>query len=592
MKPTRKVVIIGGGVAGLTAAHELKERGFSVVVYEREADLGGKARSFLVPEWAHENIVGLPAEHGFRFFPGFYRHLTGTLRRIPFSPGKYVFDNLVDLSTGVFAERDRPFFKFPTERPRSVRQLMRAVRQLFDDPSLGLSVGEASFAVMKLLNAMTMCNERREAELDCITWWDYMRADAFSDAYRTVVVNGLTQNFVAMKAKQSSTKSVINILARLLNNLMTRGSTMDRVLNGPTSDVWITPWVHYLESERGGPPVKFHTNTQVDALIFNSRESRVVGLKLQDDDVGDADACYISAAPVEAMVAILKNTPDILEHDPSLKLLSRLNVNWMSGVMYYLTKFDVPMSRGHVVCLNSNWALTSISQNQFWVRKIDQYGKPKIKGIISVIISDWFAPGNHSGCTAQQSECPGEVAEEALREMQDHLSAMSGIHLDEKNIAGAYVDPALVYHKPLLGLMTAATFAELKRELKPPKVKRSLTKPMIDFIVKDKEPLFINTVNSWACRPTERTGIENLFLASDYIKTNTDLATMEGANEAARRAVNAILDLMGAPQRRCKIFQFDEPAPLAPFKFIDNRLFKLGFPHPSDFVDLFVDFML
>ena len=41
------------------------------------------------------------------------------------------------------------------------------------------------------------------------------------------------------------------------------------------------------------------------------------------------------------------------------------------------------------------------------------------------------------------------------------------------------------------------------------------------------------------------TAIPNLFLASDYIQTYTDLATMEGANEAARRAVNGILDARG-----------------------------------------------
>ena len=30
----KKVIIIGGGVAGMTAAHELGARGFDVVVYE------------------------------------------------------------------------------------------------------------------------------------------------------------------------------------------------------------------------------------------------------------------------------------------------------------------------------------------------------------------------------------------------------------------------------------------------------------------------------------------------------------------------------------------------------------------------------
>lgn len=44
----REVAVLGGGVAGLTAAHELAERGYAVTVYERRA-LGGKARSMDVP---------------------------------------------------------------------------------------------------------------------------------------------------------------------------------------------------------------------------------------------------------------------------------------------------------------------------------------------------------------------------------------------------------------------------------------------------------------------------------------------------------------------------------------------------------------
>ena len=46
--PGRRVAIFGGGVAGLTAAHELVERGFEVVVFEQD-HLGGKAWSIGVP---------------------------------------------------------------------------------------------------------------------------------------------------------------------------------------------------------------------------------------------------------------------------------------------------------------------------------------------------------------------------------------------------------------------------------------------------------------------------------------------------------------------------------------------------------------
>ncbi|OAH14576.1 tRNA 5-methylaminomethyl-2-thiouridine biosynthesis bifunctional protein MnmC [Streptomyces jeddahensis] len=40
-----RVAVLGGGIGGLTAAHELAERGFDVTVYDRRAEWGGKARS-------------------------------------------------------------------------------------------------------------------------------------------------------------------------------------------------------------------------------------------------------------------------------------------------------------------------------------------------------------------------------------------------------------------------------------------------------------------------------------------------------------------------------------------------------------------
>jgi len=57
----------------------------------------------------------------------------------------------------------------------------------------------------------------------------------------------------------------------------------------------------------------------------------------------------------------------------------------------------------------------------------------------------------------------------------------------------------------------------------------------------DGEPLLINTVGSLTLRPNATTEVPNLFLAADFVRTTTDVACMEAANEAARRAVNGIL---------------------------------------------------
>lgn len=93
------------------------------------------------------------------------------------------------------------------------------------------------------------------------------------------------------------------------------------------------------------------------------------------------------------------------------------------------------------------------------------------------------------------------------------------------------------------------------------------------------EPLLVNTVNSWCDRPQAHTNIPNFFLASDYVRTFTDLATMEGANEAARRAVNSIIDRVGVNEPLCDIWNLHEPDILAPFKLHDKKRYEMGLPY-------------
>src|SRR5262245_13868113 len=152
-----KVVVLGGGVAGLSAAHELIERGFTVEVHEKGPTLGGKAQS-------NTYAVGgpglpLPGEHGFRFFPGFYQHLPNTMSRIPFSTS-HVLNNLVTAKQTAVAQETKPLFVFLTHIPNTIQDWLLVLDDWFGRAELGLQPGEAEFFASCLLDFMATCTKR------------------------------------------------------------------------------------------------------------------------------------------------------------------------------------------------------------------------------------------------------------------------------------------------------------------------------------------------------------------------------------------------------------------------------------------------
>ncbi len=171
---------------------------------------------------------------------------------------------------------------------------------------------------------------------------------------------------------------------------------------------------------------------------------------------------------------------------------------------------------------------------------LEQRGDGRVEGILSVDVSAWDVPGRVTGKVAKA--CTNdEIRQEVWAQLVDHIDDGS---LTESNVVTWFLDPAIEFPNP--GEATNA------------------------------EPLLINTAGSWANRPDAGTAIGNLFLAADFVRTHTDLATMEGANEAARAAVNGILDALGSDQPRCDVHPLEEPWVLWPFRQLDRLRWKLG----------------
>jgi uncharacterized protein with NAD-binding domain and iron-sulfur cluster len=515
----KRVAVLGAGVAGMTAAHELAERGFDVHVYERRQIPGGKARSFNSPD-------GLPAEHGFRFFPGFYRHLRHTMERIPY-PGqpRGVRGNLKSVKhVQLFQQRGEPII-FPTRLWRWDTDWLRSIR--FGNPhffisTTGLSPHDVVFVGGLLRKLLKACAERRFAMFEMENWWEFSGAVDRSEQYQRMV-RGLTRSLVAARAEELSVRTGGYILLQLqLAGLRWRGD-IPSVLNGPTSSVWIDPWQRHLE----GLGVQFHFGRTVEEIHYLDRRIREV---IVTDEQGKSEPVtatwYVSALPAEVMLELV--TPAIARAEPGLANLDKLHLRWMNGVMFYLRK-DVALVHGHSIYVDSPWALTSISQNQFWDGvQLGSVGGVKVSGILSVDVSDWETDGVCWHKPAKRCS-KREIEQEVLAQIRCHLAGTDWAHaLDDENIVASFVDDAIVFPNP-------------------------------DEAAVNLEPLLINTAGSWAHRPKAVTKIHNLFLASDYVRTYTDLATMEGANEAARRAVNGILDRSHSTATRCEVWPLGDP---------------------------------
>jgi hypothetical protein len=111
-------------------------------------------------------------------------------------------------------------------------------------------------------------------------------------------------------------------------------------------------------------------------------------------------------------------------------------------------------------------------------------------------------------------------------------------------------------------------------------------------LVKDNlEPLLVNTKNSRVNRPSAATQIPNFVVASDYVLTETDLACMEAANEAARHAVNAVLAATGSSKPPCTIHALQEPEIFRVMQAADELEYKVN-PAQSPLLCRMVDLLL
>jgi len=635
-------------------------------VYERKSACGGKAASTRKEE--------RPREHGFRFFPGWYQHLPDTMKRIPykgarrFFEGASVYDNLTVVESNRICWSNAPSIDVGMHAPRSIDDARNAADLLSRLRQFELTPAEISFFLARLGQYLVSAALGRTEAIAQQTWWEYLEAEGKSRGFQSLI-HATTRLTIAAKAEKVNADTIAKLAIRTLFNWATGN---DRVLNGPTSEVFLDRWREALH-ERG---VRFHFDQElasiklsdvdksIEAVRFTSvsaeaarklrrllpmlvedwpkrtdsrvkpryesnlifagqlatqlevvasksitaewtkiddflkscagssaisytdelgrqydaslRDLEMSASKMEATETGvqeetetDVKASYfIFALPVEQMAYYINRCGTLLDHDPELRRILQLvdHTDWMSGIQFYLGE-RFQSVRGHLVAVDSPWGITALEQTQFWR---DVSLPTEIKSIISVDISAWDKPGKfvHKeafNCTDEEiaREVWGELKQFTARGDQPKV-LRDEMLIDGKLAKGVsfHVDESLVdlADRKKQGAYEYARSIVLSREARPGD---EADEPIVPYIWGPRlrfnvEPLLINGVGTAALRPDVRTGLRNMFLAGDYVRTETDLACMEGANEAGRRAVNALLDAAESSEKRVPLFSFVE----------------------------------
>ncbi|MBN3453181.1 NAD(P)-binding protein [Mycobacterium sp. DSM 3803] len=297
-RPT--VAVLGAGIAGLTAAHELVERGFDVTVYEYRRDervgldaapagfyppvkLGGLAasqystigtadgsRAELRPFPGRRGEPRQPGravagEHGFRFFPAYYLHTWDLFQRIPIyecvhtaagghswqPTARTVMDNVRRVITQGTTVEGKPSLVFPREAPRSPAEFLSIVGQL---AGLGFTPQDVGTFVSRLMRYLVTSPPRRARELQNLSAYDFFvgrdnpagaRRFSYSPLFNDLLLE-MPRVLAAFDSRWGDARTNLTTYLQLQLQMDRRDNKADGVLNGPTTEAWFDHWYRHL----------------------------------------------------------------------------------------------------------------------------------------------------------------------------------------------------------------------------------------------------------------------------------------------------------------------------------------------------------
>ena len=81
---------------------------------------------------------------------------------------------------------------------------------------------------------------------------------------------------------------------------------------------------------------------------------------------------------------------------------------------------------GHLALVDAPWALTAIAQKQFWPHTdLSGFGDGRVRDVLSVVVSDWDAPGTYVPRPARACSRE-ELFAEVWAQLKAHVNGRTG----------------------------------------------------------------------------------------------------------------------------------------------------------------------
>jgi hypothetical protein len=443
-------VVFGASVAGLTAAHELANRGFDVSVVAPPGEIPGGSSN---QGWTARTRIASFARGGRRFpaaspvpadacadpIPAGARHLLDTLASIPAAArGKRIADELIPQPWSPLRRPGVPLPIHPRKLPRDAGEIVDGAKAFV---GAGYTAQDGHTFVARTLRYLTSSARRRAAECETVSMLDYLRganaaavpASCEYSAAFLADLQALPDPVSGARPSVTDARTGLGAYAQSLAADPGPNAGRHRRFPGATRRIWFEPWLAHLRDQLG---VKFLAGrlARLAAAAAPSRApavtARVAGCSKATQQRIARAAYLIVATGADAAEAICATLPSLgvpgdLEGfgarpdngGGKARADADARARWEAagGVQLFLP--DRMTLDGPLAVVGSPWRLVIRPQLAFHPRPPGRVGD-RFACVLAVDVGAWDEPSPRTGTAA--IDCDGrQLAHEIWAQIDD-----------------------------------------------------------------------------------------------------------------------------------------------------------------------------